>query len=156
MFFRREKQHVDTFQERIDALKKFGFETAPGANGGVRATRNGIGADIMNAAGGPPLVQKAGLAARGEIGELVNAGYQQFWLMPSKARVPATAAQLKELHAFEEDLKEALGLKSLYNTSLGTISALHLYDRVEERDDSQTGKKPWEVRLNEPFRSAPR
>ena len=29
-------------------------------------------------------------------------------------------------------MKEALGLSSLYNTSLGTVSAMHLYDRVEE------------------------
>jgi hypothetical protein len=36
-------------------------------------------------------------------------------------------------------------LTSLYNTSLGTISALHLYDRVEERDDTVHPPKPWEV-----------
>ena len=40
---------------------------------------------------------------------------------------------------FEDDVKEALGLVNLYNTSLGTTSRRHEYDRVEGR--SQTGKQ---------------
>jgi hypothetical protein len=150
MFFRREKLHVDTFQERIEALKKYGFDTKPEGSGSVRVMRNGIGAVINDVANAAPQVQKAGFVVGSETGVLVNAGYQQFWLMPSKLKVPAQASQLKELHEFEEDMKEALGLSSLYNTSLGTISALHLYDRLEERDDSQAVRKPWEIRLPTP------
>ena len=56
-----------------------------------------------------------------EISKLVNKGYQQF-LKTSKAEIPATADHLKALHAFSEELKEALGLPSLYNESLGTVS----------------------------------
>jgi len=79
-----------------------------------------------------------------EIGLLVNGGYQMFWRTPTSHRVPAQAPQLKALHNFQEDLREALGLPSLYNESLGTTSDLHLYDRVEHRDagDSQNA---WEV-----------
>jgi leucyl-tRNA synthetase len=43
-------------------------------------------------------------------------------------------AQLKALHAFEEDLTEALGLESLYNTSLGTTNDFHVYDRLAGRE----------------------
>ena len=66
-----------------------------------------------------------------------------FWRTPSGKRVPALATQLKALHNFEEDLKEGLGLPSLYNQSLGTTSDLHLYDRVEHRDEAPS-PKPWD------------
>jgi hypothetical protein len=145
MFFRREKPKVDSFNERIEHLKPYGIAVQDeGAR--VKASRNGIAAMITDLPGDRPHIDKAGLMVGNEIGLLVNGGYQQYWLTPSKKRVPAQAAQLKELHEFEEDLKEALGLSSLYNTSLGTISALHLYDRVEERDDTVPPPKPWQVR----------
>lgn len=146
MFFRRPKPHVDTFQERIESLKKYGI-AAQGEAGRVRASRNNIAAMVTDSAGSLPHVDRAGLIVGNEIGELVNAGYQQFWLTPSKKRVPATAQQLKDLHEFEEDLKEGLGLLSLYNTSLGTTSALHLYDRVADRDEPVAERKPWETRI---------
>jgi hypothetical protein len=145
MFFRREKPHVDTFQECIDKLKPLRFETQSQGGGAVLATRNGMGA-LIRESGGKPLVDEVGLTMGKELGKLVNGGYQQYWLTPSKKRLPAQAGQLKELHAFEEDLKEGLGISSLYNTSLGTTSSLHLYDRVEERDAAPK-HKPWEVRI---------
>jgi hypothetical protein len=46
------------------------------------------------------------------------------------------------LHEFEEDVKAALGLESLYNTSLGTTSRKHMYDRLKGRDQGQL--KPWQ------------
>jgi hypothetical protein len=61
---------------------------------------------------------------------LVNGGYQMFLETPSGRRFPAMAEQLKALHEFEDDVKEALGLVNLYNTSLGTTSRKHEYDRV--------------------------
>ena len=78
-----------------------------------------------------------------EIGLLVNRGFQMFWKSPSGRTAPALATHLKALHAFEEDLKEGLGLPSLYNESLGTTSDLHLYDRVQHRDQGDADK-PWE------------
>lgn len=82
-----------------------------------------------------------------EIGLLVHGGYQMFFITPSKRRAPALAGQLMALHRFEEDLKEALDLRSLYNEGLGTTCDLHLYDRVEERDEGV--QRPWEVKLND-------
>ena len=81
-----------------------------------------------------------------EISKLVNKGYQQF-LKTSKNEVPASADQLKALQSFSEELKQALGLPSLYNESLGTVSEAYQYDRVENRDKPVVDrpKRPWEV-----------
>jgi len=143
MFFRRETPHELTFSERIDGLRKLGFSTSPAGSGKAQILRDGIGAIIEDRAGQRPHVNKAGQVIGDEIGLLVNRGYQMFWKSPSGRAVPALATQLKALHAFEEDLKEGLGLPSLYNESLGTTSDLHLYDRVEHRDEGD-GVKPWE------------
>jgi hypothetical protein len=59
----------------------------------------------------------------------VDTGFQKFWRTPDGRDLPALAAHLRELHAFLEDLRETLGLTSLYNTALGTVNDLHLYDR---------------------------
>ncbi len=143
MFFRRQKPHIHSFQERIDDVKKLGFTVQTEPANGVRVTRDGIAALVTDVPGDRPHVTRAGLEIGKEIGALVNGGYQQYWLTPNKKRAPALASQLKALHNFQEDLKEALGLPSLYNTSLGTISALHLYDRVEERDTPHV-PRAWE------------
>ncbi len=81
-----------------------------------------------------------------EISKLVNKGYQQF-LKTAKTEVPATADHLKALHQFTEEMKEALGLPSLYNESLGTVSESYQYDRIEDRDKPQPSrpKRPWQV-----------
>jgi hypothetical protein len=54
---------------------------------------------------------------------------------------------LKALQSFAEELKVALGLPSLYNESLGTVSEAYQYDRVEDRDKAEVDrpKRPWEV-----------
>jgi len=143
MFFRREKPHELTFSERIDGLRKLGFSTSPAGSGRSQVLRDGIGAIIEDRSGQRPHVNKAGLVIGDEIGLLVNKGFQMFWRSPGGRTVPALATHLKALHAFEEDLKEGLGLPSLYNESLGTTSDLHLYDRVEHRDEGDA-TKPWQ------------
>jgi hypothetical protein len=144
MFFRREKLHIPTFNERIENVKKFAIAAQSAGSGRVLLSRDGIGAMVTDVPNDRPHVDRAGVMIGSEIGALVNGGYQQFWLTPSKKRVPALAPQLKALHEFEEDLKEGLGLTSLYNTSLGTTSALHLYDRVEERDMNVHPARAWD------------
>jgi hypothetical protein len=134
MFFRREKPHEVSFEERIGTLKKLGFDTQNVAGGRVRLARDGIAAVIADVPGKRPHIDKAGLIMGDEIGLLVNGGYQMFFVTPSGKRRPALATQLHALHAFEEDLRAALGLVSLYNEGLGTTSDLHLYDRLEDRD----------------------
>ena len=73
----------------------------------------------------------------------MDGGFQKFFQTPSGKRQPATADELKALHAFEEDLKEGLGEESYYNDSLGTVSAFYLYDRVKDRDRG-VPKRVWE------------
>jgi hypothetical protein len=81
-----------------------------------------------------------------EISKLVNKGYQQF-LKTSKSEVPATADHLKALQSFSEELKMGLGLPSLYNESLGTVSESYHYDRVKDRESAPVDrpKRPWET-----------
>src|SRR5579884_840457 len=134
MFFRREKPHEPSFDERIANAKKYNFDVQNLGSGRVRVSRNTIGATITDVPGKRPHIDKAGLLMGDEVGLLVNGGYQMFFATPTGKRRPALADQLHALHAFEEDLKEALGLVSLYNEGLGTTSDLHMYDRVELRD----------------------
>jgi len=53
---------------------------------------------------------------------------------------------LKAIHAFSEELREAMGAASLYNESLGTVSDRYVYDRVKDRDEPppQRPQRPWE------------
>ena len=67
-------------------------------------------------------------------------------LKTSKTEIAATADHLKSLQQFSEELKEALGLPSLYNESLGTVSEAYQYDRIVDRDKpaAERPKRPWE------------
>ncbi|HUQ93250.1 MAG TPA: hypothetical protein VM120_16325 [Bryobacteraceae bacterium] len=143
MFFRHKKQHVDTFSELMDHLRQQGFTVQPEPGGGIRAGKGGCAAVVAEGPAGHPRVAKAGIFLGKEVAVLVDAGYQKFWLAPSGHRAAATAGQLHSLHGFEEDLREALGLVSLYNESLGSTNELHLYDRVKDRDQG-VPKRAWE------------
>ena len=134
MFFRREKPHEPSFDERIGNLTKYKFETQRLSTGRVRVSRNSIAAVITDVPGKRPHIDKAGLLMGDDIGLLVNEGYQMFFKTAGGKRRPALADQLHALHNFEEDMKEALGLVSLYNEGLGTTSDLHMYDRLKGRD----------------------
>src|SRR5437667_3830359 len=112
MFFRREKPHEPSFDERISNVKKLGFETQTLSGGRVRVARNGIAAVITDVSGKRPHIDKAGLIMGDETGLLVNGGYQMIFVTPSGKRRPALADQLHALHAFEEELRGGLGLVS--------------------------------------------
>ena len=143
MFFRREKPQQFTFEQRIANLKPFKFETKLESANRARVTRDGCGAVVEGLGNGRVKIGKAGVLIGKEIGMLVSCGYQMFLRTPSGREEPALASHLKTLHAFDEDLREGLGLTSLYNLSLGTTSDEHLYDRVEARD-SGPPTRPWE------------
>lgn len=145
MFFRREKPKEITYSDHVQSLTPLGF-VAETVGGVLTVRRNGCGAVIEKGSDGQPVMTRIGLQMGQEIGILVDAGFQKFFTTDSNKRLPATAAHLKALHAFEEDLREGLGLVSLYNESLGATNTSHMYDRVRDRDKDQP-KKPWEVRL---------
>jgi hypothetical protein len=144
MFFRNQKPHQWTFEERLANLLQFHFKVQPQATG-VLVTRDICGAMIEDLGAGQVKVGKAGVLVGSEIANLVSRGYQMFLRTPSGKEIPALADQLKQLHAFDEDLREGLGLTSLYNLSLGTTSDDHLYDRVEDRD-APHHPRPWEIK----------
>jgi len=142
MFFRREQPKIPTFSERVELLKRAGFNTETQPDGRVKITKRGVAAIVGDEGKNQPGIEKAGVLVGSEIATLLFAGYQMFLETPSGRRIPATAPQLKALHEFEDDVKDALGLVNLYNTSLGTTTPKHLYDRVYKRDAGQQ-PKPW-------------
>ena len=143
MFFRRQHLKIPTFAERLDALRHAGFAIAPMAGGVVRASRGGCAVDLKDENGTVAIAARAGMVHAGEIGALVDGGFQKFFETPSGAKKPALADDLKALHDFEEDLKEGLGQESYYNDSLGTVSTFYWYDRVKDRDRG-VPKRVWE------------
>lgn len=147
MFFRRGRPKIPTFSERVDLLRQAGFAAENLPDGRVKVSKHGVAAVIGDEGKNQPAIEKAGVLVGSEIATLLSAGYQMFLETPGGRRVPASAAELKALHEFEEDVKEALGLESLYNTSLGTTTPKHMYDRVYKRDSGQQ-PKPWETKDN--------
>lgn len=144
MFFRRERPKQLTFEDQMSAARAAGFRTES-ANGGTRVERNGIAAVVTSAGpdGAVKFIERAGVVIGKEIGSLVDGGFQKFFMTPSGKRKPALAEELKEIQNFQEDLREAMHLTSLYNESLGTVSNQYIYDRVEGRDSGHANK-PWE------------
>ena len=144
MFFRREKPKPITFEQRLEELRRLGFKVEASGHGRTLVSRDGCGVLIeQTAEGSPRLIGRAGLMTPQGIAKLVDSGYQKFFLAPDGARKPALSSELKTLHNFEEDLREGLGMESLYNESLGTVSTTYLYDRVQDRDRG-VPKRPWE------------
>jgi hypothetical protein len=142
MFFRREQPKNPTFADRIESLRKAGFTTASQTGGGTRASRANCAVDL-NEENGTVQAGVAGMAMGSEIGALVDSGFQKFFRTTSGKNRAALAGDLKALHEFEEDLREALGQESYYNQSLGTVSTFYLYDRVKDRDGG-VPKRVWE------------
>jgi hypothetical protein len=138
-----------TYEEALAWLRDNGFDVtdAPGTTARVFLRKYNVSAAIEKLRDdGVKIFAYPGYLIGSEISKLVNRGYQQF-LKTSKTEVPATAEQLKALQTFSEELKQALGLPSLYNESLGTVSESYHYDRIENRDKPETArpKRPWEV-----------
>jgi hypothetical protein len=138
-----------TYEEALAWLREHGFDVleAPGTNGRVFLRKYNVSAAIQKTAeDGVKIFAYPGYLIGSEISKLVNRGYQQF-LKNSKTEIPATADHLKALQSFAEELKVALGLPSLYNESLGTVSESYHYDRIEDRDKAPVNrpKRPWEV-----------
>jgi hypothetical protein len=138
-----------TYDEAVSWLRDHGFDLieAPGTVGRVFVKKYNVSAAIQkNGDDGVKIFAYPGYLIGSEISKLVNRGYQQF-LKTAKNEVPATADHLKALHQFSEELKEALGLPSLYNESLGTVSESYQYDRIQDRDKATADrpKRPWET-----------
>jgi hypothetical protein len=137
-----------TYEDAVAWLREHGFDIleAPGTKDRVFVKKLNVSAALEKDDGGSVRVfARPGYLVGGEISKLVDRGYQKF-LKTTKTEVSATADHLKALHQFSEELKEATGLPSLYNESLGTVSSEYVYDRVVDRDQPEPSrpKRPWE------------
>jgi hypothetical protein len=132
MFFRRDKPKVHSFESRLSDARSAGFEVQS-SGGETRVVRGGVGASVRDNGNGAVSVIHTGMIVGNEIGQLTDAGYQKIFLTPGGKRLPAQAGHLKLIHTFTEDLREALGITSLYNEGLGTTNDIHCYDRVAGR-----------------------
>jgi hypothetical protein len=134
------------YEDALEWLKQHGFDLleAPGTQGRIFLKKNNVSAAIeRNHDGTTKIFAYPGYLIGGEISKLVNKGYQQF-LKTTKTEIAATADHLKALQSFSEELKEALGLPSLYNESLGTVSDSYQYDRVNGREGADKKPRPWQ------------
>jgi hypothetical protein len=144
------KVEQKTFDEALAWLREHGFDVleAPGTSGRVFLKKYNVSAAIQkDGENGIKIFAYPGYLVGSEISKLVNKGYQQF-LKTSKTEVPATADHLKALHSFSEELKEALGLPSLYNESLGTVSESYHYDESSTATSRADRKRPWQAALS--------
>ena len=143
------KDKARTWDEAVAWLRAHGFDLleAPGTQNRFFLKKNNISAAIEKTGDdGVKIFAYPGPLVNGEIAKLVNKGYQQFF-KTTKSETAATADRLTALHDFTEEVKEALGLPSLYNESLGTVSENYHYDRVKGREDGVARKsRPWEAR----------
>jgi len=143
------KVEQPSYEDAVNWLRDHGFDLieAPGTPGRVFLKKYNCSAAIQkNGEDGVKIFAYPGYLIGGEISKLVNRGYQQF-LKTAKTEVAATADHLKSLQQFTEEMKEGLGLPSLYNESLGTVSEAYQYDRIVDRDKPapERPKRPWEV-----------
>jgi hypothetical protein len=137
-----------SFDEAVTWFRDHGFDVleAPGATTRVFLKKYHCSAAVEKAPdGGLKIFAYPGYLINGEISKLVDHGYQKV-LKTSKAEYPATADHLKALHDFSEELKEGLGMISLYNEGLGTVSEAYHYDRVRDRDlpEAERPTRPWQ------------
>lgn len=133
MFFRRQLPKVITFEQRLEGLRSSGFQIQALDRGLVQVQSGGCSAIIERTPEGEPRLVRLGVLIDGEIAALVDGGYQKFLDAPSGKRRPALAYELKTLHDFQADIDNGLGLKTLYNQSLGTVCDRHAYDRLTGR-----------------------
>jgi hypothetical protein len=142
------KVKVRSYDDAVSWLRDQGFEAveAPGTSGRVFLKKYNVSAAIERASdGGVKIFAYPGYLVGGEISKLVDYGHQKV-LKTTKTEVPATADHLRALHQYAEELKEGAGGISLYNESLGTVSAEYKYDRVKGRDlpETERPKRPWQ------------
>ncbi len=152
MFFRRERPKTLTFDDHMANARAAGFKTEPAGGGKTRIERDGVACTVEPGNENVPrVVERPGIVIGKEIGTLTDGGFQKFFTTPSGKRKPALAEELKAVQAFQEDLRDALHLESLYNESLGTVSNLYIYDRVKGRDAGE--HEPWQVQTREPMKT---
>jgi hypothetical protein len=118
----------------MSELQRAGFAVTEQPGKGILVSKDGAGALLEKTATGEPrFVVRPGLMTTDGVAQLIDKGFQKFWQSANRSR-PAVAADLTAFHKFESELRAAMKMTSLYNESLGTVSSLYVYDRVEGRE----------------------
>lgn len=129
------KKKNPNFAALLENLRAHGYTTTPYAEleGGILVAREGLGAVLVADDEAPArLVREPGLVYRDELARLVDHGYQKF-MKSSQFELPATAEQLHRIRQFGEQLRQWVGVETLFNESLGSTSNRYQYDRVRGR-----------------------
>ena len=139
-----------TYDSAVEWLRNHGFDVleAPGVQNRVFLRKNNVSAAIeKDDSGGIRLFARPGYVIRGEIAKLVDRGYQKF-MKTTKGEIPATAEQLATLREFNEELRAATDIPTLYNEAIGSVSDAYVYDRVVDRDKPAPLRptRPWEAK----------
>jgi len=140
------------FEQTVETLRAHSFDVVPfqGVASGMLVSKQGAAAvlvpvDEKNAVRSVAYAERPGILVRGEVARLLDRGYQKF-IKTSKFELPASAAQLHAIHAFQEELTQVIGGVSLYNESLGTTSDVYQYDRLQGREEDEPAPaRPWEL-----------
>jgi hypothetical protein len=143
---RRKSIHPD-FDQTLEHLRAQGFEVSAFASvpGGMLVTKHGAGAVLVPRPGGAAFALSPGLMVKGEVGRLLDRGFQKF-IKTSRYEIPASAVHLQAIHAFSEELKLVTGAIDLYNEALGTTSDVYEYDRLQGREvETSAAGQPWEL-----------
>ena len=132
------RSRTRSFDQTLENLRAHSFDVAPWEEvaGGALVTKHGVGAVLVAAAdkdAPAAFAVRPGALLGGQVARLLDRGYQKF-LKTAHLELPATASQLHAIHLFSEELKQVTGAIDLYNESLGTISDLYLYDRLQGRE----------------------
>jgi hypothetical protein len=123
-------------------LVGMGFTLRPLREGKVLAQHDGCAAILEEVNRAAALAAPPGRIVNGELARLVDRGYQKFF-KTAAAEIPALPEQMAALAHFEQAVRYACGIPSLYNESLGSVSDRYLYDRITRRDQGQQ-PRPWE------------
>ncbi|HVB39793.1 MAG TPA: hypothetical protein VNE83_02755 [Terriglobales bacterium] len=133
-----------TFEQAQRKLASLGFTCTLLSGGNVLARKYECAAILGPGAGGKSaeVAVAPGRVLDGELARLVDRGYQKFF-KSADAEVPARPEELSALARFENELRYACGIPSLYNEALGSVSDRYIYDRIWFRDEGRQ-PKPWE------------
>ena len=124
--------------EKADIRNQFaqaGFKTKDADANSFEVRKNNCAQAIVRDSNGTwRVVGPPKFIVRGLECELEDRGFQKFWYIQGK-RFPIKKGDLMTLHAFDEEVRAILGLKSLYNEALGSTCARSVYDRVHGRPE---------------------
>lgn len=141
----RAKTKTPTLDDASRQLQALGYTLSPLSAGKLLVRQRGCAAILGTANDGKSaaIAVAPGLVVQGELARLVDRGYQKFF-KTADAEVPARPEDLSALASFENELRFACGIPSLYNEGLGSVSDRYLYDRIWYRDQGRQ-PKPWEA-----------